>query len=188
MRLFVAMNLPATVCRSIAEIGSELAAVGIPAKWVPPASIHLTLKFLGSQDRERLATLESAVEEIARNTSPIVVRLGSVGAFPSPRRPSVIWVGVESGPRLRLLHDALDRRMTEFGVEREARPFRPHVTVGRVDRRAEPGDLRDFERHAGRLALKAEVEIGSIELMESRPGPGGAEYRPVRSARLAADR
>jgi 2'-5' RNA ligase len=187
MRLFIAVSLPAEVRRSVAEIGSELENAGIPARWVPSDNIHLTLKFLGSQGRERLADLEAAVEEVAGGTGPLVVRLGRVGAFPSPRRPSVIWVGVESGPRLRLLHDALDRRMTEFGVERGERPFRPHVTVGRVDRRAEPGDLRDFERHAGRLALHAELEVGSIELMESRLEPGGAVYRTVRSSRLTAD-
>lgn len=186
MRLFIAVNFPAAVRRSIAAIGSELESAGIPARWVPPADVHLTLKFLGDLDRDRLADVKAAVRDVASRTGPMVLHLGSVGAFPSPRRPNVIWVGVDSGPRLRLLHDALDRRMMEFGVEREERPYRPHVTVGRVNRRAEPGDLRDFERHAGRLDFQADVEVDSIDLMESRPGPEGAVYRKVRSELLAA--
>lgn len=185
MRLFIAVNFPAVVRRSIAGIGSELEDAGIPARWVRPADIHLTLKFLGELDRDRLADVKAAVGEVASRTGSMILHLGGVGAFPSPRRPSVIWVGVDSGPRLRLLHDALDRRMTEFGVAREDRPFRPHVTLGRVNRRAEPGDLREFERHAGRLAYRADVEVDSIDLMESRLRPEGAEYRRVKSEVLA---
>jgi 2'-5' RNA ligase len=187
MRLFIAVNFPADVRRSIAGIGYELEGSGIPARWAPPAGIHLTLKFLGDLDRDRLVDVKSAVGEVASRAGPMALHLEGVGAFPSPRRPRVIWVGVESSPRLRLLHDALDRRMAEFGVDREERPYRPHITFGRVDRRAEPGDLREFERHAAKVVFRADVEVDSIDLMESRLRPDGAEYRKVKSELLSAD-
>jgi 2'-5' RNA ligase len=187
MRVFIAVSLPAAVRRSIAAIGAELECAGIAAKWVPPVNIHLTLKFLGEQRRERLAGLQSAVGEIASETSPILLRLRSIGAFPSSRRPRVIWVGVESGPQLRLLHDAIERRMTDFGVSREERPFRPHVTLGRVSQRAAPGDLRAFERHAGQLRFHADVKVDAVDLMESRLRPEGAEYRTLYTAGLTGN-
>jgi 2'-5' RNA ligase len=184
MRVFIAVRLPAAVRRSIAAIGTELECGGIAAKWVPPANIHLTLKFLGEQGRERLAGIRSALVEIASETSPIELQLRNIGAFPSPRRPRAIWVGVESGPRIRLLHAAIERRMTEFGVGREERPFRPHVTVGRVNRRTAPGDLSTFERQARQLRFQADVEVEAVDLMESRLRPEGAEYRTLYAAPL----
>ena len=96
----------------------------------------------------------------------------------------MIWVGIESGPRLRLLHDALDRRMAEFGVARETRPFRPHVTLGRVDRESGPGEFREFEKQARSLRLDTEIEISRIDLVESRLRANGPEYHLIHSARL----
>jgi 2'-5' RNA ligase len=186
MRLFIAVNFPASVQRSIEGIGSELERAGIPARWVPRSGLHLTLKFLGDMPQSELGQLKVAIEEVASASGPFPLRFGQVGAFPSPRSPRVIWVGLDSGPRLRLLHDALDRRMAEFGVQREARPFRPHVTVGRTNRNAGPGDLREFERHARGLSLNEEVEVGRIDLMRSRLLATGAEYIRLSSARLGA--
>jgi 2'-5' RNA ligase len=184
MRLFIAMNFPASVRRSIAAIGADLKRIGVPARWVPYGDMHLTLKFLGELPSARLDEVAAAMQEVAFATGPVLLRFGRVGAFPSPRRPRVIWVGLDSGPRLRLLHDALDRRMAEFGVGREDRPFRPHVTVGRADRNAGPGEFRDFERHAREMSLDAEVRIERIDLMESRLRHGGAEYQKLASSRL----
>ena len=148
--------------------------------------IETAIRFLEQTFREQptLEEVAAAMEEVAVATGPVLLRFGQVGAFPSPRRPRVIWVGLDSGPRLRLLHDALDRRMAEFGVGREDRPFRPHVTVGRADRNAGPGEFRDFERHAREMSVDAEVQIEKIDLMESRLRPGGAEYQKLASSRL----
>ena len=184
MRLFIAMNFPAPLRRSIAAIGSDLERSGVPARWVDSSAVHLTLKFLGEIPSARVGGVSSALDEIAVGAEPLMLRFEGVGAFPSPRRPGVIWVGIESGPRLRLLHDALDRRMAEFGVARETRPFRPHVTLGRVDRDSGPGEFREFEKQAQSLRLDTEIEISQIDLMESRLRADGPEYRRVHAARL----
>ena len=184
MRLFVAMNFPASLRRSIAAIGTDLARSGVPARWVDPADVHLTLKFLGDLPPAKLEAIVEVVQEIATGSEPVTLRFEGVGAFPSPRRPRVIWLGIEAGPRLRLLADALDRRMAGFGVSRETRPFRPHVTLGRVHQGSGPGEFREFERRAPSLRLDQEIEIDRIALMESRLRPDGPEYREVHAARL----
>jgi len=184
MRLFIAMNFPAPLRRSIAAIGADLEKSGVPARWVDPAGVHLTLKFLGEIPTSRIDGVSLAMDEIAVGGEPVTLRFEGVGAFPSPRRPGVIWVGIETGPRLRLLHDALDRRMADFGVTRENRPFRPHVTLGRVDRDSGPGEFREFEKQARSLRLDREIEIGQIDLMQSRLRAEGPEYLRVHTARL----
>ena len=184
MRLFIAMNFPAPLRRSIAAIGADLKRSGVPARWVDPSGVHLTLKFLGEIPGARIDDVSSAMDEVAIGSEPIMLRFEGVGAFPSPRRPGVIWVGIEAGPRLRLLHDALDRRMAEFGVTRETRPFRPHVTLGRVDRDSGPGEFREFEKQVRSLRLDREIGISQIDLMESRPRADGPEYHRVHAARL----
>ena len=184
MRLFIAMNFPAALRRSIAAIGADLERSGVPARWVDHTAVHLTLKFLGDMPVARGDGIAATMEKIAATMEPVRLQFGGVGAFPSPRRPRVIWVGIESGPRLRLLHDALDRGMAGFGVDRESRPFRPHVTLGRVHRDSGPGQFREFERQVRSLGLDTEIEIDRIDLMESRLRSDGPEYLRVRGARL----
>jgi len=184
MRLFIAMNFPAPLRRSIAAIATDLERSGVPARWVDAPAVHLTLKFLGQIPSARVGGVSLALDEIASAAEPLLLRFEGVGAFPSPRSPGVIWVGIESGPRLRLLHDALDRRMAEFGVARETRPFRPHVTLGRVDRESGPGEFREFEKQARSLRLDTEIEISRIDLVESRLRANGPEYHLIHSARL----
>ncbi|MGW8283133.1 MAG: RNA 2',3'-cyclic phosphodiesterase [Gemmatimonadota bacterium] len=187
MRLFIAMNFPAPLRRSIAKIGTDLDRAGVPARWVDPAGVHLTLKFLGELSAASADGIGLAMDEIGLAAEPLTVRFGGVGAFPSPRRPRVIWVGVESGPRLRLLHDALDRRMVDFGVIRETRPFRPHVTLGRVDREHGPGEFRDFEKQVRSLEVDREVEITQIDLMHSRLSAAGPQYSRIHVSRLGPE-
>ena len=182
MRLFIAVGFPVEIRRSIAALGSELGRQGVPARWVPYTDMHLTLKFLGEVPAARLDDVAAAMGAVAGVTGPMKLRFERVGAFPSPRRPRVIWVGLESEPRIRLLHDALDRRMTEFGIPRENRPFRPHVTLGRTSRDAGPGEFVDFERRAREMCLDAEVEVRGIDLMRSHLEPTGARYERLVSA------
>lgn len=188
MRLFIAVSFPAPLRRAIAGIGRRLEREGVPARWVQEPAVHLTLKFLGETPAERLGPLEDLLDDVAAESAPFTLRFEEVGAFPSPRRPRVIWLGVESGPRLRLLHDALERRLVPLGVPREDRPFHPHVTLGRAERDAGPGPYRGLEAAAREIRLDREVEVLRIDLMESLLRPQGAEHRRLHAARLGGDR
>jgi len=186
MRLFIAVNFPAPLRRSVAGIGKRLERDGVPARWVKEPAVHLTLKFLGETPPERVPALERVLDEVAAEAEACTLRFEEVGAFPSPRRPRVIWIGVEAGPRLRLLHDALERRLAPLGVGREQRPFRPHVTLGRADGDAGPGEYRGLEAAIREIRLDREYEVRRIDLMESVLRAGGPEYRKLHSARLGA--
>ena len=119
---------------------------------------------------------------------PFPLRFGPIGAFPSPRRPRVVWLGVEATPELRFIKDDLERRLAELGVEREQRPYQPHVTLGRSPRDAEAGEFRRLEEISRNLKVNDEYRVTHLDLMQSRLEKAGAVHTVVRVARLGPRR
>jgi 2'-5' RNA ligase len=179
VRLFLAINLPDDVRRAIHEATSPLRAALPEAAWADPARLHVTLKFLGELPADAAPPLAAAVERVAGRHAPLVLRLGGVGAFPDLRRPRVVWLGVTTPPALSALHRDLERECAALGYEAEQRPFRAHVTLGRV--RTVGGALA---RAAADVHYQAEVAVTTIELMESRLSSAGARYGVVASGLL----
>ncbi|HSR41582.1 MAG TPA: RNA 2',3'-cyclic phosphodiesterase, partial [Longimicrobiales bacterium] len=96
MRLFVAINLPAAERRRIHRAAGALRDHGLPIRWVEPDNFHVTLKFLGQIRREAVGEVEQAVAKAARGNAPFEATIGGFGAFPTIRRPRVLWMGVEA--------------------------------------------------------------------------------------------
>jgi len=186
MRLFVAVNFPARLRQKIARLCRPLDEAGIPGRWVEPDQVHLTLKFVGETPGAEVEGLGDALEEVAGKFRPFVLRFGPIGAFPSPRRPRVVWLGVESSPELRFIKDDLERRLAELGIEREQRPYQPHITLGRAPRDAEAGEFRRLEEVARNLRVKDEYRVTHLDLMRSRLERSGAVHTQLRLARLGS--
>ena len=184
MRLFVAVNFPAAVRGKLSRLTAELDAASPPVRWTPRENFHLTIRWLGDRDAAERDRAARILAETAGGAEPFEASFGSLGAFPSPRRPRVIWIAVEAGPRLRLLRDELERRLAADGFGRDERSFRPHVTLGRARRGAAPGAFREFVALSGNLGLAETVSVEAIELMRSRTGPGGASYESLAKAKL----
>jgi len=133
VRLFVAVRMPGEIRRRVAEIERQLMASGADVKWVSEENLHITMKFLGYVEEDRLDAVCRAVESAVAGMSVFDVALSGVEAFPNPRRPSVIWVGVASGgEELAALAERIESALERIGFARDDRPFSPHVTVGRV--------------------------------------------------------
>lgn len=184
MRLFVAVNLADDVRRGIWTASEPLRRAGLPVNWVEPEGIHLTLKFLGDVGDERQEEIVRAVKQAAHGARPFHMPVSGFGAFPSVERPRVIWVGCEGVPPLELLQHHTEREMERMGFPLEGRPFRPHLTLGRARKDSRPASLRSLESLMNGLVFEADPLVQSVELMESRLGPGGAAYRTVHSVDL----
>lgn len=143
MRLFVAVNLGAQERKRIHRALKALRDTDYPVRWLDPDAFHLTLKFMGSVDPRRLDDLKAVQDRVAASNRPFTLSIGGVGAFPTIRRPRVMWVGVDPSPALRCLKQDLEWGMTECGLERETRAFHPHLTVGRADDKEGAGAFRD---------------------------------------------
>lgn len=141
-----------------------------------PENIHLTLKFLGEVPPAREGAVREAMAEAASGVSPFTLRAGGCGAFPGERNPRVLWVGLRAGaPEAAALASRLEGACAARGFPREGRPFKTHLTLGRV--RA----VRGLEGTMRRLQAHAEEDLGEtaverIVLFESTLHPAGAVY------------
>jgi 2'-5' RNA ligase len=178
MRLFFALPLPAEVkerLRPSLEAAHEAGGEGVGFTRI--TQIHFTLAFLGEQPSAEGAL---AAGEVLRDNEAFDLAIGGAGAFPNTARPRVLWLGVSEGAaQLVVAAERLRRALQSAGFAVEERPFRPHLTVGRVRPRGEK---------SARLALSA-IAPGELSrftvreacLMQSVLGRGGATHTVLRS-------
>ena len=185
MRLFIAINFPDAMRLRLWHEAAPLRDAGYPVKWVAADNIHLTVKFLGEVDESRAGAIKDGLRRAAGDTKTFAVPVGQFGAFPSAKRPRVLWVGCETQPVLGLWADAVEQERSQLGFEPEGRAFRPHVTIGRVRREARPAELKGLEKDLERLEFFEEPQIASVDLMRSHLGPKGPRYERLVSVELA---
>jgi RNA 2',3'-cyclic 3'-phosphodiesterase len=188
MRIFLAINPPAAVQRGAWEAIEPLRDAHSGVAWVAQPKIHLTLKFLGPISESAAGVLSQAMLDVARTHAPPLVHLQGVGAFPSFRRPRVIWLGVEPEPRLELLHHDVEVACATLGHELDGRPYRPHLTLGRVRDAGTPEAIKALRMAAKRVRFSDEFHAGSIDVMQSVPGPEGSTYSVLASAPMIDQR
>ncbi len=188
MRLFVAVNLPAEERAAIWRAAAPLREAELPVKWVPEPGLHITIKFLGDVSDDSARKVGAALGDAVRAVRPFEVGLGGVGgfgAFPSIERPRVVWCGVEHHPALELLANDVEQALHPFNFTSDLQPFRPHITLGRARKDAQPRTLRRLAKGIGHVDYAGVIPVLSVDLMESTRGPEGSVYDVRHAARLA---
>jgi 2'-5' RNA ligase len=152
MRLFAALPLPVEAHQDVAACLRRLREAEWPVRWVREDGLHLTLKFFGEVTTGRLETIVEMLEFCVRDMAPMMLAVTGAGVFPYPSRPRVIHLDVEAPPALELLQDRIERGAERIGFPPEGRPFRPHITLGRVreGHRLPPGAMDQLDRVEGR--------------------------------------
>jgi RNA 2',3'-cyclic 3'-phosphodiesterase len=191
IRAFLAVELSEDLRAKLATVQQELKHRIKPAmkrdtriSWTQPASIHLTLKFLGNMDEKIIDSLRLSVEGAIGSCLAVSVPLDRLGAFPRPQSPRVLWVGPSENwehgaeaKRLAEIHRAIERACEDLSFLRETKPFSPHLTLARI---------KGGERNVG-MALAREgvldrplsmgsLAVGSVVLMKSELKPTGSVY------------
>ena len=134
IRVFIGIELSNEVRRKVQEIQSELKPL-IRAKvsWAKPENIHITLKFLGEVNVNKIDSIKEELKKVSKMYSLFEMSFRGIGAFPNFRRPRVIWVGVDLGFEfLTQIAKAIEKAMKKFGFPSEGRNFTPHLTLGRI--------------------------------------------------------
>jgi 2'-5' RNA ligase len=185
LRTFVALELPDGVRTAmggtVRRLRDELKERDPLVRWVNPDGAHLTLKFLGPTAEEAVAGVEAAMRTALDRRATGALRLVTthVGFFPGPRVPRVVWLGLEGElERLGAIRDALEETIAPLGWPTEARPFAPHLTLGRLRPDASPAERAGVGRVLGQVWAPDRVafEVDRVSLMLSELGPGGARY------------
>ncbi|AEM56002.1 2'-5' RNA ligase [Haloarcula hispanica N601] len=152
-----------------------------------PEQAHITLKFLGDTDPDRVddivTALEGAVED--SGVEPFEAEFGGLGVFPALSYISVVWVGVrdgQGGAELTALHEAVEARTVAMGFDPEDHEFTPHATIARMDHAGGKETVQDTVKNEDPDVGRLRVE--EIRLKESELGPDGPTYRTVESVSL----
>lgn len=186
MRLFVGVDLDASrreaVTRAAEAIGRLLnRSCGERAvRWVARDNLHLTIRFLGEVDEALAARVREALAP-PLDVEPFDVAFDGAGAFPPRGTPRVLWIGVIRGAAgLERTVEAVDGRLRDAGVPASARPFSPHLTIGRFRERARVGRgdaLR--ETLAAVPVASGDMRVTSVVLYNSHLSPGGPRYEAL---------
>jgi RNA 2',3'-cyclic 3'-phosphodiesterase len=155
----------------------------LPGKLVLPEKWHFTLRFLGSTTSE---ARDSIIDQLssAKLGPKFKVRFSELGAFPNSRRARILWLGLSRGAEgLSELAAIAEAGARSAGFAAEARPFRPHLTLSRID---PPQNLAALLAAKQRYAI--EMPVTQLVLYRSRLGRGPAIYEEVASFELSAGR
>lgn len=187
-RLFFALELPAEIRERAFELGRQISR-RLPqvVKWVEVENLHITLKFLGGVAVERVGEVTQVGRKAAEVGEPAELIFSGAGAFPSARNARVLWVGVSGDVDVvARVAEELERLSAEAGLAApEDRPFRPHLTIGRVRRGARIPDLSSVFAELGETEVgRATVE--EFVLMRSHLSREGPTYETVERFALGA--
>jgi RNA 2',3'-cyclic 3'-phosphodiesterase len=180
-RLFVALDLPTEVRSVLVAWAREHAGDAAAVRLVDPASLHVTLCFLGSRPAAEVDEIGAACRAAVSGLPAPELVVGDALWLP-PRRARVLTITLaDDAGRLGAVQSALARALVAGGFyEPETRPFRAHVTVARVQRDAH---VRPEERPAPE---PIGFTGGRVTLFASRLGKGPARYEALATVTLSS--
>jgi 2'-5' RNA ligase len=190
-RLFVAVPVPDETRAAVRELLEPIRAqpFGRAVRWVHLDTLHLTLRFLGDTEPERVDEVRAAVRESAAGRAAFAVQLAGAGSFPpGGRKIRAVWLGIARGSdELAGIADRVGGSLLARGWEPDARPYRPHVTVGRTDATG----IRDAGLASQMLEAAAEDWSTSfladrVVLYRSHLGGRPPRHEPIEDVLLAA--
>ncbi len=185
IRTFIAIDLAPGVKARLTALQEDLARSASGVKWTRADNMHLTLLFLGEVNELEVVSICRVVQQRAPKHAAFTLDVAGLGAFPNPRRPKILWVGVTEGvAELRALHADLEEGLLDLGCyRREDREYTPHLTLGRLshDDRAEDWE-RILATHAGWQG--GSMPVDEVLVMRSEMRKGGPEYSVLGRGRL----
>jgi len=179
VRLFVACEVPDDVKEAIGEVIETLRSrSGTAVRWIRAEGVHVTLKFLGEVSVRQLPAIKLAIQEAVVGHSPFELEFSNIGTFGGREGLRIMWVGIAGDVlRLEALVRAVNAALAVVGFEPERRPFRPHLTLGRVRDEIPTRQRAEIEVAVGKMAVPPSAwRTAQVSLMRSRIGPGGASY------------
>jgi 2'-5' RNA ligase len=186
IRTFVAVEIGEAIRRAAAGLVEQLRTASADVTWVAPHNMHLTVKFLGDVAAERIPQVSATVAEAVADVRAFDLEVRGLGAFPNVSRPRTIWIGTGTGEaELAMVAERLETSLAKLGFAREGRPFRGHLTVGRV-RRPSPAlaAVSQILREQGDLEF-GRTTIREVVVFSSQLERGGPIYEAMSRAPLA---
>jgi RNA 2',3'-cyclic 3'-phosphodiesterase len=187
LRAFIALEIADELQQIIHRETARLRnTIGRLVRWVPPGNMHLTLKFLGNISPASVDILTQMISTEAEACRPFDMDVGGLGCFPGPKRPRVIYIGLQAPAELEALQNGIESATTRLGYATEARGFSPHLTLGRVRQNISASDQQKIRGclEETRIDLLGTARVDSVHLYKSDLKPTGSVYTRLFSAPL----
>lgn len=181
-RLFVAIEIAADVRAELIHMQEQLRRSGAAIRWVAPATMHLTLFFLGDTSVSLLEPIRAALAAVAAEHRVFRLQLDRAGAFPNLRQPRVVWSGISGDtPALERLQRAVAAALESQGIPQQEHGFRAHMTLGRARQEAAPAQLAQLGGEIRALPPPPMLawDIEQLVLFRSQLRPGGPLYTAI---------
>jgi 2'-5' RNA ligase len=182
VRLFVACEVPDDMRETIGETIETLRKKsGQAVRWIRPDGVHVTLKFLGEVPTKKLPAVKLAIQEAVVGHAPFELEFSNIGTFGGREGLRLMWVGIAGDVlRLEALVRAVNAALAVVGFEPERRPFRPHLTLGRVKDEISTRHRAEIEVAVGKSTVPpVSWRTAQVSLMRSRLTTAGATYEVI---------
>lgn len=182
-RTFIAICLPDNIKEQLSEFQRKWPE--LPCKWVKKENLHITLNFLGDLKQERIDKAFEVLQEISEKNNQFSILFNKICYGPDQKiPPRLVWAQGENTKEFLKLKQELDSLLAEkINFTIENRNFTPHITLARIKKWDwQKIDLE--ERPDVNLSISIQIQINSIEIMESRLKRTGAEYKILKSFKL----
>ncbi len=176
IRVFIAIEIDSEIKNKLSEYLSKLKMTGADVKWVSPENIHLTLKFIGYIEKEALINLNKIINDAVFSIGPFSVSIGNIGAFPSLKKPRVVFVCVqERDNNLLRIYEKLDKGAEQLGIKKESKKYVGHITLGRIKSQKNISKLKKA-LNSGTERYFGLEKVTSLSLIQSILTPTGPIY------------
>ena len=174
-RTFIAIDIP--VSREIKEI-LQLFAHRLESeriKWLKEDNLHLTLKFLGDTNEEKIEHIGSKLRQLATQSLQFSLTIKNAGVFKSLARPTIVWLGFEESDPLGLLKNTIEKEISALDYPEEQRKFTPHLTIGRIKSLKNKKALQQIVQEFQQKTI-LQFTVAEIIFYESILSYNGPEY------------
>ncbi len=179
MRTFLAIEIPDEIKTYLKTVTKEISRYADGVKWVKETAQHITLKFFGETDEDMVWNIKKSIEHLGAEHGQFNLALKCIDAFPSLKKARVIVVALENGvDNIINIFNDIEHNVSTLGIEKESRPFVPHITLGR---RKMPAPL--LEKALIELE-KMSFRADALVMFKSTLTSQGAVYTPVWGIRL----
>ncbi|HDN97942.1 MAG TPA: RNA 2',3'-cyclic phosphodiesterase [bacterium] len=182
MRLFIGIRISDEIKEKISSLERKIKEKLKEARIVPSENLHITLKFLGEVEKEKVGLIGDVIEDISSNFPPFDMEVKGIGKFPEKGKIRVLWVGADADDNLRNLNKIIEERMEKLSFPRENR-FKEHITIARFKSNPNNERLAEFLKKY-KESVWGKMKVENIEIIESILKPDGPVYKTLKSYKL----
>ena len=180
-RGFIAIDINATP--NILKFLKDIINSNADVKLVEPQNIHITLKFLGDVQNDKINDIEQIMKDSVKEIEPFTLKLSGTGVFPNQNYIRVVWIGIKDAEIIETISRSIDEKLSKLGFKREKRGFSAHLTIGRVKTAKNKQLLLNAIERYKDFEFSTQ-EVNSIKLKKSDLTPKGPIYTTLRDVKL----